>query len=311
MFIGSMSQLSQLDLFDNSLSRTIPLSIGSLTRLTDLDLSTNSLNGTIPSSIGSLTRLTNLDLSDNSLSGTIPSSIGSLTNLTDLDLSNNFVSGTISASIGSLTKLTYFDLSNNYLLNGTCIPLELGNLTNLQELALGHLTNCTVENIDWLSHMSDLNSLMMDGTSLAKANKWVNVILGLQKLSVLSLAGCDISQVMHPYSSSFVNSSATSIDALYLDDNSLNSSMYHWLLPLTSNKLRTLDLSTNMLDGKSFGNICSLTTFFFNDNSVVVKLHDFLNNWSGCTYIAVQNLSASYIRFTGVPSEADMSKLAF
>ncbi|XP_076892004.1 receptor-like protein EIX2 [Bidens hawaiensis] len=310
IFIGSMTQLGYLDLSFSSFKGTIPTSVGSLTKLTRLDLSGNFLTGTIPLIIGSMTQLNYLDLSDNSFSGTIPRTVGSMTKLRYFDLSRNYLEGTIPTSIGFLTKLTHLALSDNYLLNGTCIPLELGNLTNLQELALGHLTNCTVENIDWLSHMSDLNYLMMDGTSLAKANKWVNVILGLQKLSFLSLSGCNLSQVMHSYSSSFVNSSSSSINNLYLDDNNLNSSMYHWLLPLTSNKLRYLDLSKNMLDGKSLGYLCSLTNLEFSYNSAVVNLSDLLNNWSGCTSVALQTLEALYSRFTGVPSEAHMPNLS-
>ncbi|XP_076894344.1 receptor-like protein EIX2 [Bidens hawaiensis] len=189
---------------------------------------------------------------------------------------------------------------------------ELGSLPYLQYLSLGNLTSCIVDNIDWLSHMSDLIHLNMDDISLAKANSWVNVILGLQNLSYLSLSRCDLSQVMHPYSSSFLNSSTSSIDTLYLNDNNLNSSMYHWLWPLTSNKLRYLDLSKNMLDGKSFGYLCSLTNLDFSYNSVVANLPDFLNNnWSGCTSVALQTLHASYSRFTGVPSEADMPNLSY
>ncbi|XP_076913444.1 receptor-like protein EIX1 [Bidens hawaiensis] len=179
---------------------------------------------------------------------------------------------------------------------------EVGNHTNLQYLSLEGLTSCIVENVEWLSRMSDLSILVMDGISLGKVDKWVNMIRGLQKLSFLSLSGCNLSQVMHPYSSSFLNSSS-SIDTLYLDDNNLNSSMYQWLLPLTSNNLRKLDISKNMLDGKSFGNLCSLTSLDFAHNSVAVNLRDFFNNWSGCTSVALQNLYASYSRITGSLSD--------
>ncbi|XP_076894342.1 receptor-like protein EIX1 [Bidens hawaiensis] len=113
-----------------------------------------------------------------------------------------------------------------------------------------------------------------------------------------SLGGCNLSQVMRPYSSPLLNSSSSSIDTLYLGDNNLNSSMYPWLLPLTSNKLGMLDLSKNMLDCKSFGNLCSLTSLNFAHNSVAVKLPDFLNNWSGCTSVALKDLYAPFSRFT-------------
>ncbi|GKF56086.1 leucine-rich repeat-containing protein, partial [Tanacetum coccineum] len=61
----------------------------------------------------------------------------------------------------------------------------------------------------------------MDGTSLAKANNWVNVIIGLQNLNSLSLVACDLSHVMHPYSSS-VNSSSIDLSHLEIIDLSFN-----------------------------------------------------------------------------------------
>jgi Leucine-rich repeat (LRR) protein len=64
-----------LDLFDNSLTGSIPSEIGALTRLTALSLYSNSLTGFIPSEIGALTRLTALYLYSNSLTGSIPESL--------------------------------------------------------------------------------------------------------------------------------------------------------------------------------------------------------------------------------------------
>ncbi|GJZ54051.1 leucine-rich repeat-containing protein [Tanacetum coccineum] len=246
--IGNMTQLTHLDLDGNNFDGTIPVSIGSLTSLTFLDFSDNKFSGVIPKSIGSLTKLTHLYLGYNKFSGTIPMSIGSLTKLTDLYLGSNKFSGTIPMSIGSLTKLTSLELSDNSFY-GT-IPREFGNLTNLQYLHLDSLGSCRVENLDWLSSLSSLGELIMDGTSLAKANNWVNVIIGLQNLYRLSLVGCDLSHVMHPYSSS-VNSSS-SIHVLYLEKNNLNSPMYSWLCPLMGNKLGALYLSGNKFDGNPF-----------------------------------------------------------
>ncbi|MFS7916216.1 hypothetical protein Hanom_Chr02g00174531 [Helianthus anomalus] len=51
---------------------------------------------------------------------------------------------------------------------------------------------------------------------------------------------------MHPYSPS-VSYTSSFIISLYLGNNSLNSSTYHWLFPLTSNMLVDLDLSSNKL----------------------------------------------------------------
>ncbi|GJV51458.1 leucine-rich repeat-containing protein [Tanacetum coccineum] len=276
-FICSMTHLTFLRLSINEFTGTIPESIGNMTQLTHLDLHGNNFSGTIPTSIGSLTKLTDLYLGSNKFSGTIPMSIGSLTKLTNLYLSWNKFSGTIPMSIGSLTKLTSLELSDNSFY-GT-IPREFGNLTNLEYLYLDSLGSCRVENLDWLSSLSSLESLSMDGTSLAKANNWVNVIIGLQNLNYLSLVGCDLSHVMHPYSSS-VNSSS-SIHVLYLQKNNLNSPMYSWLCPLFGKKLEYLVISGNTFDG---------------------NLSDFLNTLS-TSATTLESLDASSNQFTGSLSD--------
>ncbi|GKC07601.1 leucine-rich repeat-containing protein [Tanacetum coccineum] len=119
----------------------------------------------------------------------------------------------------------------------------------------------------------------MDGTSLAKANNWVNVIIGLQNLYYLSLVGCDLSHVMHPYSSS-VNSSS-SINFLFLEKNNLNSPMYSWLCPLFGKKLEYLVISDNKFDG---------------------NLSDFLNTLS-TSATTLDTLDASSNQFTGSLSD--------
>ncbi|CAH1452734.1 unnamed protein product [Lactuca virosa] len=246
-------------------------------------------------------RVTQLDISRYNIGGEISHSLLNLSYLNYLDLSYNPFNCSIPIFIGFMTELRYLDLSYNSFF-GT-IPPEFGNLTNLQWLYLGDVGSCRVENIEWLSHLSHLEALVLDGISLAKQNYWTDVIFSLQKLSDLSLRGCELSQVMYPYSSFF--NSSTSIHILLLGNNSLNSSMYHWLFPLISNKLRFLDLSSNMLDGipKYLGNLCSLEYLSFDNNSVVVKFPDFLNNLSGCTSLTLQQLDASGSQFIGSLSD--------
>ncbi|GKE17906.1 leucine-rich repeat-containing protein, partial [Tanacetum coccineum] len=242
---------------------------GHVTKLRD-----NSFHGTIPEFIGSMTQLTYLDLSMNQFTGTIPMSIGSLTKLTSFDgLRGNKFSGSIPISIGYLTELTSLDLSAN-------------NFSGFIPGSIDSLGSCRVENLDWLSSLFYLKYLNLNGISLAKANNWVNVVIGLQNLEVLSLGACDLSQVMHPYSSS-VNSSS-SINALSLENNNLNSSMYRWLCPLLG-KMRIIKM------GYTYLNISG--------NKFDGKLSDFLNNLSGCTSATLQDLEASSNQFTGSLSD--------
>ncbi|GJX90996.1 leucine-rich repeat-containing protein [Tanacetum coccineum] len=299
----NLTYLNHLDLYGNSFhgnipNGAIPESIGSLTKLTYLSLYGNNFSGTIPRSIGSLTKLTFLDLSSNKLSGTIPMSIGYLTKLTYLVLSENSFYGTIPREFGNLTNLDYLILDSLGSYNsfyGT-IPREFGNLTNLEYLHLGSLQSCRVENLDWLSSLSSLEELKMDGTSLAKANNWVNVIIGLQNLSFLRLSGCDLSHVMHPYSSS-VNSSS-SINYLFLQKNNLNSPMYSWLCPLFGKKLEYLFISGNTFDGNlsDFLNTLStsattLDTLDASSNQFTGSLSDEIQNFS---FLKTLNLSLNH-----------------
>ncbi|CAH1452510.1 unnamed protein product [Lactuca virosa] len=172
-------------------------------------------------------------------------------------------------------KLRYLDLSYNSF-HGT-IPTFIGSLIKLRFLNLGN---------------NNLNGTIP--TSVGS----------LTELRLLSLSS-DVSLFF------IFNSSSSSIAYLYLGNNSLTSSMYRWLFPLTSNKLRVLDLSGNMLDGipKYLGNLSSLETLSFYNNSAAVKFPDFLNNLSGCTSLSLQSLQASYNQFTG-PLSDDIQKFS-
>ncbi|KAK1435255.1 hypothetical protein QVD17_01016 [Tagetes erecta] len=272
-------------------------------RVVSIYLSEGDLVGKLSPSLLSLSYLNDLELSENYFHGFIPTFInGSMTRLKHLDLSYNSFHGSIPKFIGSMTRLKHLDLGDNNF-TGT-IPPVLGNLTNLEELSLGNLKRCTVENLDWLSQLSHIESLDMYGISLASVDNWVNMILSFKNLSYLNFGECGLSQVMHPYSYPSFNSSS-SIVVLFLENNNLNTSMYHWLFPLTSNALELLFLSANNLDWipKYLGNLCSLKFLYFNDNLMPLKLSDLLNNLSGCTSHTLKFLYASSSRLIGSLSD--------
>ena len=127
-------RVSQINLYVNNLTGTLPNSIGNLTHLTSISLHINAIGGNIPGSIGNLTNLIYLDLGENKFVGTIPDSLASLTNLTQLDLDGNQLIGSIPSWIGNFTSLQ--DLWLQYNSFSDSIPSSIGNLTGLQYLVL-------------------------------------------------------------------------------------------------------------------------------------------------------------------------------
>ena len=107
-----MSHLKELDLSNDLLNRSIPLSITRIQNLSYLDLSKNHLTGEIPVFGMGMQRLEIIDLSNNSLSGGIPTSICSLPSLFILELSNNKLSADLSSAFQNCTSLQTLSLGN-------------------------------------------------------------------------------------------------------------------------------------------------------------------------------------------------------
>ncbi|CAN1816905.1 Probable LRR receptor-like serine/threonine-protein kinase At3g47570 [Linum perenne] len=134
-YIGNLSFLKVLSLYNNNFHGEIPHEIGRLRRLQWLGLYNNSLSGEIPSNISSLKSLTiDLNLSYNRFTGAIPLEVGNLKNLGTLDLSHNMLSGSIPSSIGSCNSLESLDLQGNHL-DGSILS-SLSSLRGIQELDL-------------------------------------------------------------------------------------------------------------------------------------------------------------------------------
>ena len=148
------------------LKGNIPSDIGSLSELSELDLSYNCLDGEIPSEIGNLKKLTVLNLSHNrdvvrcapvndtlligglislvgsvrgdfkGFYGPIPSELGGLPNLTELNLSHNLLEGEIPDSLGGLTNLRSLFLNDNSRLTG-----NIWQMTSLDSLRVLNISN--------------------------------------------------------------------------------------------------------------------------------------------------------------------------
>ncbi len=106
------TRVTGINLTNNRLAGSIPVSIGNLDSLTHLYLGIGFLADSLPSSIGNLTVLTYLDVSHNKLTGHIPASFNNLTLLDTINLGYNKLSGEI-PSLANLSTVLQIDLSNN------------------------------------------------------------------------------------------------------------------------------------------------------------------------------------------------------
>lgn len=124
--------LQFIDVSDNRITGPLTSSIGSLTELTKLNLAKNHISGEIPAKILSCSKLQLLNLGDNVFSGKIPDEIGQLPALAiSLNLSCNKFSGEIPSQFSSLTKLGELDLSHNNLTGNLNVLANLQNLVSL------------------------------------------------------------------------------------------------------------------------------------------------------------------------------------
>ena len=80
-FIGNLSFIREIVLFNNTIGGKIPDEVGRLFRLEALFLYNNSFNGQIPANLSHCSNLKFLSVGKNNLSGSIPVELTSLSNL--------------------------------------------------------------------------------------------------------------------------------------------------------------------------------------------------------------------------------------
>ncbi|KAF2597900.1 hypothetical protein F2Q68_00008032 [Brassica cretica] len=136
-FTGSIpgtlpKSLQFIDFSGNSLTGRLPPKIGSLTELTKLNLAKNRLSGEIAREISSCRSLQLLNLGDNSFTGEIPEELGRISTLAiSLNLSCNSFTGEIPSRFSSLVNLGTLDISHNKLAGNLNVLADLQNLVSL------------------------------------------------------------------------------------------------------------------------------------------------------------------------------------
>ncbi|CAL5366206.1 unnamed protein product [Camellia sinensis] len=134
-YVGNLTFLRGLWLYNNTFQGEIPVELGNLFRLQILNLSNNNFEGEIPASLSRCSILTHLGVGKNKLVGKFPIELTSLPKLTILAIQVNNLTGRISPFIGNLTSLKSFNAGANSF--GGSIPDTLGQLKKLTLLGLG------------------------------------------------------------------------------------------------------------------------------------------------------------------------------
>ncbi|XP_044473224.1 receptor-like protein EIX2 [Mangifera indica] len=188
--------------------------------------------------------------------------------------------------LGSMQNLRYLNLSLNSFQG--VIPPQLGNLSNLQVLCMGDYwrSMLPVENFWWLSRLSFLKHLDLDGVDLSNSSDWLQVIHTLPSLVVIKLSYCKLHHFPPKPIANF--SSLASLDLsgnhfegpipdglqnltscrhLDLSYNLFNSSMPSWLYRLRN--LEELFLWGNFLQGSmdGLGNLSSIKALDLSQNN--------------------------------------------
>ncbi|XP_057815506.2 putative leucine-rich repeat receptor-like serine/threonine-protein kinase At2g24130 isoform X2 [Cryptomeria japonica] len=324
-FLGNLSFLRVLYLWNNSFEGQIPSQLGRLFRLRKLNLSKNKIEGFIPPTLGDCRSLQFLSLSFNNLSGKIPPELGLLSHLETLWLDVNPLITTIPSFIGNLTSLISLDMAQTGI-HGS-IPVELGMLTQLRLLSLNTnnltgmipttLSNCTLiqilalydnplsGHIPWqFGKLSELQLLYLWGNNLT--GKIPSSLFNCTQLQEVELATNELSGMVPMEFGKLLQ-----LEWLDLARNHLVSEIsgLSFLIALINcSNLESLDLSTNYLTGilpPSISQLSSQISYLALDSN---KIEGIIPSGIGnLTKLTMLNLSSNYFSGT-IPST--LSKLS-
>ncbi|KAI8570862.1 hypothetical protein RHMOL_Rhmol01G0070600 [Rhododendron molle] len=301
-FFAEFTKLETLDLRDNNLIGGFPLWLANLKQLSYLVISRNQLTGPIPFNLSGFQNLQYLVSSHNSFCGVIPPSLFTLPSLRYLDLSSNNLTGQIPEFQRHLPLESIY-LSDNKLRGP--IPQSISTLVNLTDLYLssndlsGVVDLQILKNVEYLS-LSNTNLSVVAGS---------NVNNTLPNLRSFYMSSCNIE--VFP---DFLRASEN-LKVLDLSTNRIHGQILTWVefigkaslwyLNLSHNfltgikqlpweKLDTLDLRSNLLQGPLLIPPPSIQYFLMSNNSLYGEIPSSL-----CNASFLQMLDLSHNKLSG------------
>ncbi|GMJ05323.1 hypothetical protein like AT3G47570 [Hibiscus trionum] len=280
-----LPKLEELYLGVNDLIGTLPVSISNASRLTVLDMSDNHFSGSIPDTLGNLRNLKRLNLESNNLTSLDMSFLSSLTNCRALEVlkfdSNPLISGKLPCLLGNLSD----SLQKFYAFGcniGGSIPSELGNLSRLIHIELGH--NKLIGSIPTtIGRLKELQGLNLQNNKLEGSIPFE--LCHLNNLALLSLTNNKLSGPILACLGDII-----SLRNLILGSNNFSSSIPSTFTRLTD--LLILDLSSNSLNGSlpiDFGKWKVLITVDLSNNQFSSDIPTGLADLKDLTYFSLSN----------------------
>ncbi|KAK9725008.1 hypothetical protein RND81_05G115200 [Saponaria officinalis] len=279
-FIGNLTFLNTILLYNNSLTGMIPQEIGRLFRLKVLGLFNNTLVGGIPANLSGCINLQVLALFENELGGNVPMGLRSLSNLKEIHFSKCNLTGPLFNVIQNLTSLNQIYAEYNAFTG--IIPNSIADMRNLTMVGLGEnlLTGRIPPSI---FNLSSLRGLELADNQF-EGNIPLDMHLNLPQIQILNL---DTNNLTGPFPILFLN--LTNLVHLGLSLNrftgrvSLNFRKFQYL-----NVLELFDMNLR-------GDIQFISTLANCSNMKILELQG--NKFTGSLPKTIANLSTTVNQF--------------
>ncbi|CAL9083159.1 unnamed protein product [Musa acuminata var. zebrina] len=183
--LGLLSNLYWLDLADNQLTGSLPISTNSTPGL-DLLVATkhfhfnkNQLSGEIPEQLfSSQMTLIHILFDSNQFTGSIPTSLGLVKSLEVLRLDNNNLGGLVPSNINNLTSINELNLANNELTGS--LP-DLTGMNNLNYVDLSNNSFSPSEAPGWFTTIESLTALVIESGVFSQIPEGCSACLNCNK----------------------------------------------------------------------------------------------------------------------------------